>query len=381
MNRYLLLLILSAAVSGCSTLPRDGPSNRAITRAAQAGEEKTFALVDLTYEQSERIRLSEPAFMGSLIGASSEAATDLIQVGDTIEVSIFEPGGALFGGGPSAGGASGTAVAGLPALVVNRDGAVAIPYAGQVRVVNLTPQQAEQSIRRALIGKIVSPQVVVSTTASPLNGVTVIGAVKTAGRVPLATGASSILDVVAAAGGVSGPPENVTVTVTRNGQSSSAPLSVIYREPQENVRLARGDLVNLVNKPRRFSSFGALGAVTLTEMPEGDVTLTGALSSLGGLSNATANARAVLVFRFERPDIARSIGVDMPATRKGVPMVYRLNLAEPQGFFVANNFLIQAEDVIYVPRADSAEIGKFFELVQTFTRVIYDISVTSTLSN
>lgn len=381
MNRYLFLLILSAAVSGCSTLPRDGPSNRAITRAAAADSGRTFALIDLSYEQSERIRLAEPAFMGSLVSASTGAETDLIQIGDTINVSIFEPGGALFGGGSPAGSVGGTAVAALPPLVVNRDGAVTIPFAGQVAVAQLTPQQAEQSIRRALLGKVVSPQVSVSTEPSVLNGVTVIGAVKAAGRVALAAGANSILDVVASAGGVVGPPENVTVTVTRNGESFSAPLSAIYLQPRENVRLARGDLVNLVNKPRRFSSFGALGAVTLTEMPEGDVTLTGALSSLGGLSNATANARAVLVFRFERPDIARSIGINLPETRKGVPVVYRLNLAEPQGFFIANNFIIQAEDVIYVPRADSAELGKFFELVQTFTRVIYDISVTSTLSN
>ena len=379
-QRYLLLALL-AAVGGCSTLPRDGPSNRAITSAATRAESSPgFALVDLTYAQSERLRLAAPMFSGSLAGFSADAVTDEISIGDTLNVTVLEPGGSLFGGAPPTAVPSGGST-GLPALVVDRDGAVSIPYAGLVRVVGLTPQQAAQAIRRSLAGRAVNPQVVVQIESSPLNSVTVYGSVNTPGRVPVVRGANTIIDVIAGSGGVSGPPENILVTLTRNGQSVSAPLSRIYVEPRENIQLVRGDQLNLVSQPRRYSSFGALGAVTLTEMPTGTTTLTGALSALGGLANDSANARAVLVFRFERTDIARSIGVTQPETRKGVPVIYRLNLAEPQGFFIANNFVIEAEDVIYVPRADSAELRKFFEFVRSITQIIYDVSVTTALGN
>ena len=61
-------------------------------------------------------------------------------------------------------------------------------------------------------------------------------------------------------------------------------------------------------------------------------------------------------------------------------MVYRVNLEEGSGFFTANNFEIQPDDILFVPRSDSAEISKFFTLVQTFTRVVYDVSVTSAVN-
>jgi polysaccharide export outer membrane protein len=388
--RHLLLLALGAlslsALGACSTLPRDGPSNRAITGAADASKGATFALIDLTYEESERIRLAPAMFTGSLTGTSEQAVTDIIAIGDTLSVSVLTPGGSLFGGG---GGAPGPAAAGaaaptgssssLPPLVVDRSGAVPIPFSGVVHVAGLTPEQAGQAIRASLRGKAINPQVIVAIASSPLNGVTVFGSVNTPGRVSVVNGANSIVDVIAQAGGVSGPPENIIVDLTRGGRTVSAPLSRIFLDPNEDVSLLPGDRVNLVSRPRRYSSFGALGAVTLTEMPTGDTTLTGALSALGGLANDSANARAVLVFRFERTDIARSIGVTQPETRKGVPVIYRLNLEQPQGFFTANNFLIQAEDVIYVPRADSAELRKFFEFVQSITRIVYDVSVTSAL--
>jgi len=388
MNRLTLLIFATAALAGCSTLPRDGPSNRTITSAADRDAETTFSLVDLTYEQSERIRLAPPVFAGSFASASERAVTDVINIGDTLSISVLEPGGSLFGGGggggagPATPGMGPTAAAGnLPSLVVDRDGAISVPYAGQVSVVGLTPREAARAIRTALRGQVINPQVIVAIAQSPLNGVTVYGSVNTPGRVPVVAGANSMIDIIAAAGGAAGPPENIIVTLTRSGRSVTAPLSRVFAEPAEDIPLVRGDQLNLVSRPRRYSSFGALGAVTLTEMPTGDTTLTGALSALGGLDNGSANARAVLVFRFERPDIARSIGVNLPETRKGVPVIYRLDLEDPTGFFIANNFLIQAEDVIYVPRADSAELRKFFEFVQSITRIIYDVSVTSALGN
>lgn len=382
-TRQIYCIALLAALGACSSLPRDGPSNMAVTRAAEA--DRNFALIDLSYEQSERIRLAPPPLFSSLASSSSEIdQTDVIGPGDTISVSIFEPGGALFGGGAGATGAAGAgaaavATAGLPPFTVAQDGAITLPFAGRVRVAGLTSQHAERSILAALRGKVVSPQVVVSLAPSAANGVTVIGQVNTPGRIPLTFGASTILDVVAAAGGVDGPPENVVVNLVRDGQVRTTPLVAIYRDPRENIRLLRGDQINLVAQPRRYSSFGAVGAVTLTEMPTGDVTLTAALSALGGLDTNSANARSVFVFRFERPDIARSIGIDAPETRKGVPVIYRLNLAEPAGFFTANNFIVQPDDIVYVPRANSAELRKFFEFVQSITRVIYDVTVTGAL--
>lgn len=378
-------LAITAILAGCSTLPRDGPTGQNVARGgAAAGNAGPYAIVDLDYAASERIKALPPRFFGSLSDASAPEVGNVIGAGDTLAVSVFEPGGSLFSPAPSsnalaAGGRASTQQ--LPPLVVDSAGAITVPFAGQVHVAGLTPVQAAAAIRRSLLGKTANPQVVVAISDNAYNTVTVLGEVKNPGRSPLGVNTDRIIDVIAARGGASRAPEDVTVTILRNGQTFSAPLTSVLSDFGENVRLTRGDQINLAYKPRRFSTFGAFGAVALIEMPAGAVNLADAMSRVGGLDTNSANARSVLVFRFERPEVASALGLTQPATSRGVPVVYRLNLENAEGFFVANNFQIQPEDILYVPRSGSAELGKFFTLIRSISGVVYDISVTNTLNN
>ena len=380
LTRSLLTLTMVAILGGCSTLPRDGPSARAVERgAAGPAVAGGYTIVDLDYALSERVKAAPPVFRDTLASGSSEGVGGLIGPGDTLAVSIFEPSGSLFGGGSTPSGVRSGNQA-LPPITVDRGGSVTIPFAGAVRVAGLGSTEAAAAIRRALIGKVGNPQVVVSIGANAYNTVTVLGEVRQPGRAPLSMNADTILDVIAAVGGSPRPPEDVLVTIQRDGQTFTAPLTAVTTTFGENIRLARGDQINLIYQPRRFSTFGALGAVTQIDMPAGQTTLAGALSKVGGLDTNSANARSVLVFRWERPEVAQALGVAQATTARGVPLVYRLNLEEATGFFTAENFQIQPGDIVFVPRSGSAELSKFFTLVQAFTRVVYDISVTSALN-
>ena len=379
LTRSLLTLTMVAILGGCSTLPRDGPSGRAVERGATGPNAAGgYTIVDLDYAASERIKAAPPVFLGTLAGGASDGVGGLIGPGDTLAISIFEPSGSLFGGGSTTSGVR-SGNQSLPPIAVDRSGSVTIPFAGAVRVAGLSSTEAAAAIRRALIGKVGNPQVVVSVGANAFNTVTVLGEVRQPGRAPLSMNADTILDVIAAAGGSPRPPEDVLVTIQRDGQTFIAPLTAVTTSFGENIRLARGDQINLIYRPRRFSTFGALGAVAQVDMAAGPLTLAGARSKVGGLDTTSANARSVLVFRFERPEVAEALGVAQPTTIRGVPVVYRLNLEEATGFFTAGNFQIQPEDIVYVPRSSSAELGKFFTLVQMVTRVAYDVSVASTL--
>ncbi|WGM29880.1 polysaccharide biosynthesis/export family protein [Brevundimonas sp. NIBR11] len=376
MTRSILALTIVAILGGCSTLPRDGPSNSAVVRGAV--ENADYAIVDLDYAAAERIKAVGGGAYGSLVGAASLAPVDVIGEGDQLAIAIFEPSGSLFGGGASnirSGSQS------LPPVTVDRSGAVTVPFAGAVQVAGMTTTEAQGAIRRALIGRVGNPQVSVTVATNVSNAVTVLGEVRQPGRAPLSTNADTILDVIAARGGASRPNQDVEVQIRRGDQTFAAPLTAVTSRFEENVRLQSGDQINLVYQPRRFSSFGALSAVTQQDMPAGEFTLADALSRSGGLNDSAANARSVLIFRFERPEVAQALGVTQPATTQGVPIVYRLNLEEGVGFFTASSFLIQPRDIIYAPRALSAEIGKFFGLVQQVTRVAYDVTVASTLNN
>lgn len=380
MTRNAASLMILALLAGCSTLPRDGPSGSGVVKSASTPDRQgDYAMVDLDFALSERLKMAPARSFSTLALASSEAPTDIIGVGDTLAVSIFEPSGSLFGGR-----SSGTSVQSgnqsLPPLVVDRNGAIAVPFAGSVAVQGMTPAQASAAVRRALIGKVGNPQVIVTLADNASNAVTVLGEVREPGRKPLAANSDRILDVIAAAGGSSRSVYDITVRIQRGGQTYSAPMSIVTTEFNENVRLQRGDQINLVYQPRRFSSFGAFNAVARSELPPGPLTLAEALSGVGGLDSNLADAKSVLVFRFERPEVAQALGIQQPTTARGVPVVYRLNLNEGSGFFIASNFQIEPDDIIYAPRSGAAEARKFFEFVQSVTRVVYDVSVTSSLN-
>lgn len=375
MTRALLVLTLTALLGACSSLPADGPSTRALGEATTTG----YALIDLDAGVAERLRGAPMDPSTSLAGADNDAPLDVIGVGDTLTIAIYEPSGALFGSRGTDGRVQGGGQT-LPAAVVDRSGAVGVPFAGAVRVSGLTAPQAAEAIRRALSGRVGSPQVTVSIAASPSNSVVVLGEVRSPGRAPLAINSDRVLDAIAAAGGASRPVEDVEVAIQRQGRTFTAPLSAVTTVFGENVRLASGDQVNLIYKPRRYSTFGAVGASAQTDMGAGPLTLAGALARAGGLDDQMADARSVLVFRFERPEVAAALGITQPPSPRGVPVIYRLNLADPTGFFTAGQFLVQPEDVIYAPRSGSAELRSFFEFVQSITRVVYDVSVTSTLT-
>ncbi|HUH09022.1 MAG TPA: polysaccharide biosynthesis/export family protein [Brevundimonas sp.] len=380
MTRTAASLMIVALLAGCSTLPRDGPSGMGVVGAASTAERQgDYALLDLDFAASERLKAAPTRSFSTLALASSEAPTDIIGVGDTLAISIFDPGRSLFGG-PNFDGSITPGSQSLPPLVVDRNGAVPIPFAGSVPVQGLTPAQASAAVRRALTGKVGNPQVIVGLAGNASNTVTVLGEVRTPGRQPLSANSDRILDVIAAAGGSSRSIHDVTVRIQRGGQTYAAPMSIVTTQFNENVRLQRGDQVNLVYQPRRFSSFGAFNAVARTDLPPGPLTLAEALSGVGGLDSNLADAKSVLIFRFERPEVAQALGIQQPATPRGVPVVYRLNLNEGSGFFIASNFQIEPDDIIYAPRAGAAEARKFFEFVQSVTRVIYDVSVTSAIN-
>lgn len=388
MTRTILPLAIVAILGGCSTLPRDGPSGASVNAGATtASALGSYALVPLTFEATERMKQVPPQFFGSLAAGSSDQPADVIGEGDSLAISIFDPSGSLFGGALGSGSTPGSKAAtlsggnqALPGATVDRSGSVTIPFGGQVRVQGLTSTQAAAAIRRALVGKVANPQVLVSIADNASNTVNVLGDVRQPGRAPLGVNSDRILDVIAAAGGSARSTDDLTISIQREGRTYTAPLSAVTTEFGENVRLQRGDVVNVQYKPRRFSTFGGLNAVAQVDMPAGPVTLTGALSKVGGLNTATANARRVLIFRFERPEVAQALGINQPATPRGVPVVYELDFSDAANVFAATNMEVMPEDVIYVPLAGAAEMRKFFEVVQSLTRVVYDVSVTSTLN-
>jgi polysaccharide export outer membrane protein len=377
-NAFVCCLLLG--VCGCESFPHDGPSATTIVRGAavRSGQER-YGLVDLDYRVAQIVAEAQPAPLAGLAGATSNAPNDRLAPGDVVSIAVFEPGSAsLFS--DRTGSDSVTSPAALQHIVVDGDGRIALPYAGSVRVAGLTPAAAAAEIRSALRGKVFDPQVILTLVSSPANSVSVIGEVRNAGRFPLSANNDRLMDALASAGGPTKPPADVLVTVVRGSNSVSAPLSVLMRDADQNLRLAPGDQIRLLYQPRKYSTFGALTRDQQLTIEDDRLTLAAAVSRAGGLDTNSADASSVLLFRFERPQIASLLGVDLPATIKGVPIVYRLNLRDPAGYLISNSFEVQADDLIYVPRSDVTETKKFLDLVTAISQVTYNVRVTSVLN-
>jgi polysaccharide export outer membrane protein len=378
--RFTLLSLSVLALAGCASFPDDGPASNQIVKNAHAVGDKHYDLVRLDYRVVQAVAANPPAPLSTLVGSSSTARLGLIEDGDLLEVSIFQPNSDLpmsMSDTNAFQGAKGPSSSTLPGQLVDDAGRIALPYAGQVEVAGLTPGEAALAIKQALRGRLINPQVLVRVENSPANSVTVLGEVKTSGLVRLSPNNDTLINIIAVAGGTLRPTGDVVVAITRAGRTTTAPLSMVLNDPAQNIHLAPRDQVRLIYEPRKFSTFGALTKDMQTPIEDDSLSLAGALSKLGGLDSNNANPGEVMLFRFERPEVARALGLAFDPNAARVPVVYKLNLREPSGFFVAQKFEIEPDDVIYVPHADFAEARKFFELVTEISNVGYDVALST----
>ena len=65
---------------------------------------------------------------------------------------------------------------------------------------------------------------------------------------------------------------------------------------------------------------------------------------------------------------------DLPVSQnEAVPVIYRLNLRNGEGYFNARQFAIRDKDVILLANSDGAQLLKFMTLLRTFTGTADDI--------
>ena len=136
-----ICLLATLGAAGCSAIPEDGPSGRAVSAEAKAAKAR-YALVDVDYRVTQTIgAVAPPAPLATLRDSPAAAPSDLIAVGDTLAISIFQP---TFSpsGLPDPNPTANAGVETLPRVVVDRSGAVSVPFAGAIGVAGLTPEGA-----------------------------------------------------------------------------------------------------------------------------------------------------------------------------------------------------------------------------------------------
>lgn len=374
----ILPLVLSVLLSACSILPNQGPTTQAFemeeNRMPTAVSEG-FIVADLTPRVVQLLEGRGVQSFGSLGGAYRGAGQYRIGVGDAVSVSIWEAnGGGLFATG--APGTTGSRATGIPAQVVERDGAITIPYAGRVTVAGLMLSEAETKIVEALQGKAIEPQAIVSVNQNVSNTVTVTGEVVNGRRIPLTQAGDRILDVIAAAGGARAPTDETKVTLTRGGRTLSIAMGKLINDPSENIYARPGDTITVVREIQTFTALGATGRNTLVDFSTDGITLEKAVAKAGGLINVLSDPRGVFLLRREHASLARKLDPGFPIKNPNgyVNVVYRANLRDPNTLFLAQRFDVLEDDILYVSGAPSTELQKFLTLVGLGSGTINDVT-------
>ncbi|ACA14895.1 polysaccharide export protein [Methylobacterium sp. 4-46] len=382
-------------LSGCSNfLPAAGPTASAVTEGADIATDQgllaRYEIIDVDAAVVEALRGRPLDSLLASFGDRRAAVAPVIGIGDAVTVTIWEAGtGGLFSGPVLADRFSaGSKASTIPEQIVGRDGSISVPYAGRIQVAGKRVQEVQGQIEQELAGKAIQPQVLVTVTSPLSSSVTVIGEAASAGggarlsaaalrgpvssigggRVPLSERGDRLLDVIAAAGGVSAPVNETFVRLSRGPTTATVPLLSVVSNPRENIFLRPGDTVTLVRDPQTFLAIGALGTQSEIPFSADGITLAQALTKARGLSDFQADPAGVFVFRFEPASVVRRLRPGSPLLGSPqVPVVYRINMRDPNSLFVSQAFRMRNRDLVYVSNAPFTEVQKVLGAFSTVT--------------
>lgn len=370
LTRRGMLLLYVSLLAACSSLPTSGPSTRNVVALGQqqaTAEVPEVELIDVNGAVAQSLYQAQvnQSFAQLGDGTSSIGA---INIGDVLDITIWEaPPAVLFGGALSSTGSGNAQQTKLPEQMVSSAGTISVPFIGDVSVLGKTPVQVQNIIKGRLKKMANQPQVMVRMVQNNAANVSVIRAGNSV-RMPLTAAGERVLDAVAAVGGSTANVQDTNVQLTRGNVVRTIALEDLVAHPRQNILLRRGDVVTMITNPSTFTSMGAVGHTQQIGFSVKGLSLAEAVGRMGGLQDYRADARGVFVFRYaplsELPPEKQSKWVEKGyGDRAEIPVVYRLNLADANSMFWMQRFPVKDKDVVYVSNAPMAEVRKFLSFV------------------
>lgn len=353
-------------IGGCSAIPTSGPSTSQINRAGDAASASGIQVIDVTDAIARKLfaERSRADFSTSL--GNSAPFQQQLGVGDAVDVSIWEAPPATLFGADSDGkaGASTSHATTFPDQAIDGAGNISIPFIGAVKAAGRTPTELQKDIVGRLKNMAHDPQVLVKLSRNVTSYVTVVGDVASSNRMQLTARGERLLDALANAGGIRQPIDKTMIQVTRGNTVASLPMQSLIRDPRQNVQLHAGDVVTALFEPYSFLALGATGKNQEVNFEAQGITLAQAIARAGGLEDSRSDARGVFIFRLENADALSWPNTPVRTTAEGkVPVVYRVNLRDPNSLFVTQSFVMNNGDMLYVSNAPVTEVQKVLNLV------------------
>jgi polysaccharide export outer membrane protein len=358
---WLLAVAAALALAGC-VVPRSGPL---LSEVEAARDVDAIVLTPITAQIAQDSRGPDRAsFPDSFLKAPAFEYEKLVP-GDGVEITVWERDGLNVFPAATDGGASK-----LGELVLDTNGDIQLPYAGKVHAQGLAPAQLRDTIVRRLSRLMMSFDVSVNASARKGQPVTVQGDLLKPGVYPIGQDNPRLSGLLGLAAPNQANPEQLAVTVRRQGVSGSVRLSDVYRDNAEDIALQPGDSVILSNVVERLYVLGAAGVQGNVKLTRRNFSLLDALGDSRALSDALANPRAVFLMR------SRAASNDAGADAR--PVVYRFDFTKPDQIALAGQFVVHDGDALLVSDAPFTQVQK---LLSAFSATLGTARAVSTLSN
>lgn len=328
--RSLLLIVLAALVAACDVTKTDFPVRSEAVRSEVEEMATNVAIVQLTADNIDAF--NTPRDLGGSRTTMPSGRWDYkVGVGDVLDIVVWDHPELTMPAGESR-------TPQESGLRVQADGTFFYPYVGQVQARGRTPEEIRDDLTKKLTDFIPDPQVEVRVVSYKSQAVSVTGEVKQPARLPMTDTSLTLLDAINAAGGLTDVADPRSVTVRRNGRSYTVDMQAFLDQGvgANNPVLQNGDVVSVGRKELQEAYLlGQIVKPSTIDLTTENVTLTQALTRVGGLREDQADARGIFVFR------------DTPY---GIT-VYQLDASNPTAFLIGTRFVILPQDVIYVTTA------------------------------
>lgn len=336
------LVAALAVVSSCG-LPRPGPNKREIY--AGSVQQQGDAFVVSVNDRVTRATAVAPALgFSEAFKNAGTLGSDTIRPGDVLSLTIWENVDKPLLG------PEGQVAALLEEVQVDGAGFIFVPYAGRIRAAGNTPE----AIRRVIVNKLEEqtpdPQVEVRRAAGDGATVSIVGVVGAQGVYPIERPTRTLAAMLAKSGGVTIEPEIAQVTVLRHGATGKIWFQDLYDNPRLDIALRGGDRILVEADTRAFTALGATGTQSRVTFNTQNLSAIEAIAQVGGLNSAAADPKGVFIFRNEPAEISNQVlgRDDLIGAQR---MVYVLDLTEPNGMFMARDFVVRDGDTLYVTEA------------------------------
>jgi len=352
--RPIAMLAVASILAAC-TLPRIGPNKREIF--AGSVQQEGDAFIVSVNDRVTRATAVVPAlgFSSTFLNAG-RLTSDTIRPGDVLGLTVWEN----VDDGLLAGQAQNSTI--LEEVQVDSAGFIFVPYAGRLRASGNTPNQLRETITARLEEQTPDPQVEVRRLAGDGSTVSLVGAVGQQGVYPIERPTRTLSTMLAQAGGVTILGENAQVTVIRGRSKGTIWFKDLFDNPQLDIALRGGDRILVEEDRRAFTALGATSQQARVPFETQNLSALEAIAQVGGLISVASDPTGVFVFRNEPAEIAGQVlgRDDLIGAQR---MVYVLNLTEPNGLFVARDFVIRDNDTLYVTEAPYAQWTKTISLI------------------